>query len=108
MVLTASIVGLFVLPSPLNVILFGLAVIFEVAEIFLWMRFLERYRVRGGVEGMPGERAIVLQACDPDGMVRVRGEVWSAKAAGEALEEGARATVLSVDGLTVTVGREAR
>jgi hypothetical protein len=34
--------------------------------------------------------------------------VWSAIADGEALEEGARATVLSVEGLTVTVGREAR
>ena len=48
MVLTASIVGLFVLPSPWNVILFGLAVFFEMGEIYLWMRFLERYRVRGG------------------------------------------------------------
>lgn len=109
MVLTASIVGLFVLPSPWNVILFGLAVFFEIGEIYLWIRFLERYRVRGGAEGMLGERAVVIEACDPNGLVRVRGEVWKARAeAGSALEEGARATVLSVEGLTVAVSREER
>jgi membrane-bound serine protease (ClpP class) len=109
MVLTASIVGLFILPSPWNVILFGLAVFFEIGEIYLWMRFLDRYRVRGGAEGMLGERATVIEACDPDGLVRVRGEMWRAKAeAGDPLEEGERGTVLSVDGLTVTIARDER
>ena len=108
MVLTASIVGLFILPSPWNVILFGLAVFFEIGEIYLWMRFLERYRVRGGAEGMLGERATVIQACDPEGLVWVRGEVWKARADGEALGEGERTTVLSVDGLTVTVSAKSR
>ena len=108
MVLTASIVGLFILPSPWNVILFGLAVFFEIGEIYLWTRFLERYRVRGGAEGMVGERATVLEACDPDGLVRVRGEVWKAHADGAALGEGERATVLAVHGLTVTVSGESR
>ena len=89
-------------------VLFGLAVFFEVGEIFLWMRFLERYRVRGGVEGMPGERATVLEPCDPDGIVRVRGEVWRARADGDALDEGDRVTVLAVDGLMVTVRGETR
>jgi membrane-bound serine protease (ClpP class) len=107
MVLTASIVGLFILPSPWNVLLFGLAVFFEVGEVYLWIRFLERYRVRGGVEGMLGARATVIQACDPDGLVRVRGEVWKARTeAGNPLGEGERGKVLSVDGLTVTVARD--
>ena len=108
MVLTASIVGLFILPSPWNVVLFGLAVFFEIGEVFLWMRFLERYRVRGGAEGMVGKRATVLEACDPDGLVRVRGEVWKARADGAALGEGERVTVTAVDGLTVTVSGESR
>jgi membrane protein implicated in regulation of membrane protease activity len=108
MVLTASIVGLFVLPSPWNVILFGLAVFFEIGEIYLWTRFLARYRVRGGAEGMVGERATVIEACDPHGLVRVRGEVWKARADEAALAEGERATVLAVKGLTVTVSRESR
>ena len=109
MVLTASIVGLFVLPSPWNVILFGLAVFLEIFEIFLWMRFLERYRVRGGAEGMLGERAIVVKECAPEGLVRVRGELWKARAdGGESLLAGERAKVLAVDGLVVTVTRDER
>lgn len=109
MLLAASIVGLFVLPGPWNVILFCVALVVEVGEIYLWIKFLDRYRFRGGVEGMIGERAAVIQTCDPDGLVRVRGEVWSARAEeGDVLEEGARATVLSVDGLMVAVTREQR
>ena len=109
MVLTASIVGLFLLPGPWNVILFGLAVFLEIFEIYLWTRVLERYRVRGGVEGMLGERATVVEECGPDGLVRVRGELWKAQTAdGETLPEGARATVLAVDGLVVTVARAER
>ena len=109
MVLTASIVGLFVLPSPWNVIVFGLAVFFEIGEIYLWTRFLERYRVRGGAEGMLGERATVIEECAPEGIVRVRGELWKAHAdGGESLLAGERAKVLAVDGLVVTVTRYER
>ena len=109
MLLTASIVGLFVLPGPWNVILFGVAVFFEIGEIYLWTRFLDRYRVRGGAEGMIGERATVVEPCAPEGIVRVRGELWKARADGEvSLAEGERATVLAVDGLVVSVAREER
>src|SRR5687768_1774137 len=109
MVLTASIVGLFVLPSPLNVILFGLGVFFEIGELYLWKRFLDRYRVRGGAEGMLGERATVVEACAPEGIVRVRGELWKARANDvESLAVGERAKVLAVDGLLVTVARDER
>ena len=109
MLLAASIAGLFLLPGPWNVILFGLALMFEVGEIYLWIRFLERYRVRGGAEGMLGERAAVIEDCDPVGIVRVRGELWKARAAdSEPLAAGERATVLAVEGLTVKVGRESR
>ena len=109
MLLAASIAGLFLLPGPWNVILFGLALMFEVGEIYLWIRFLERYRVRGGAEGMLGERATVIEDCDPVGIVRVRGELWKARVAdGGPLAAGERATVLAVEGLTVEVGRESR
>jgi len=109
MLLAASIVGLFVLPGPWNVVLFGVALVFEAGEIYLWIRFLDRYRVRGGVEGMIGERATVIEPCDPDGLVRVRGEVWKARVEGsDALLEGERGSVLSVDGLTVTIRPEPR
>ena len=109
MLLAASIAGLLLLPGPLNVILFGLALVLEVGEIFLWIKFLERYRVRGGVEGMIGERATVIEACDPEGLVRVRGELWKASAdPAEPLAMGERAEVLAVEGLRVKVARFTR
>lgn len=51
MLLLASIVGLFVLPSPWNVLGVVVAAFVEVGELWLWMRFLRRYRVHGGARG---------------------------------------------------------
>ena len=105
MLLTAAIVGLFVLPSPWNVIGVCAAAVVEVGELYLWKRFLGRYRVRGGAEGMIGERGEVLEACDPAGRVRVHGEIWAAVAAeGHSFGPGERVRVEAVDGLTVRVG----
>ena len=105
MLLTAAIVGIFVLPAPWNVIAVCVAAVVEVGELYLWKRFLSRYRVRGGAEGMIGERAEVIEACDPDGRVRVHGEIWSAVAEdGLAFAAGDRVRVLAVDGLRVRVG----
>ena len=53
--------------------------IVEVGEIFLWIKFLRRYRVTTGAEGMIGERAEVISRCDPRGSVRVHGEIWNAR-----------------------------
>jgi membrane-bound serine protease (ClpP class) len=108
MLLTASIVGLFVLPSPWNVIGVCVAAVVEVGELYLWKRFLGRYRVRGGAEGMVGERAEVIEACDPGGRVKLRGEIWAAVAEdGATFAPGERVRVTAVDGLVVRVGPEA-
>ena len=105
MLLTAAIVGLFVLPSPWNVIAVCVAAVIEVGELYLWKRFLARYRVRGGAEGMIGERAEVIEACDPEGRVQLRGEIWTAIAAeGHLFAVGDRVRVLAVEGLTVRIG----
>jgi membrane protein implicated in regulation of membrane protease activity len=105
MLLTAAIVGLFVLPSPWNVVGVCVAALVEVGEIYLWVRFLSRYRVRGGAEGMIGERAEVVEALDPEGRVKLRGEIWAAVADGQAsFAPGERVRVTAVDGLKVRVG----
>jgi membrane-bound serine protease (ClpP class) len=62
-----------------------------------------------GVESMRGEPAEVVRAIgdsgmssDGEGMVRVRGELWRARARAP-IPEGARVRVVDVDGLTVHV-----
>jgi membrane-bound serine protease (ClpP class) len=98
MLLVLGIVGLFVLPEPWNVIGVCVAALIEVGEVFAWIKFLRRYRVSTGAEGLVGERGEVI---GPD-RVRVHGEIWSATAGSE-LTPGQRVRVAAVDGLTLTV-----
>ncbi len=78
------------------------AAFIEVGEIYFWIRFLSRYRVTTGAEGMVGEKGEVIATCDPLGRVRVRGEIWNARCEGGA-EQGERVVVAAVDGLTLVV-----
>ena len=99
--------ALFVLPPGLGVTAVVLGIVVEVAEVGFWIRFLRRYRVTTGVEGLIGARAEVIEACDPEGRVRLRGEIWHARCrAGAGV--GEQVTVTGVDGLTLEVeaGRE--
>jgi membrane-bound serine protease (ClpP class) len=105
MLLALAIVGLFVLPGPWGLILLPIAAAVEVAEVYLWIRFLRRYRITTGAEGLVGERAEVIEDCDPRGRVRLRGEIWNARCAGGAVR-GESARIVAVDGLTLVVERE--
>jgi len=93
---------LFVLPPVLGVVAIVLAMVAEVAETYFWIRFLRRYRVRTGAEGLVGERAEVVAACDPTGRVRLRGELWRARAE-RPVRAGDQVRVTGVDGLTLEV-----
>lgn len=102
MLLALAIAGVFFIPDPWRVILLGAAAVIEVGEVYLWIRFLRRYRVTTGAEGMIGERGEVLERCDPEGRVRVRGEIWNARCIAGA-EPGTEVTVSEVSGLTLVV-----
>jgi len=56
-----------------------------------------------GAEGIVGEEGEAVTPLSPSGNVRVHGEIWNAVASGAALPAGARVTVESVRGLTLTV-----
>jgi membrane-bound serine protease (ClpP class) len=103
--LAAALVALFFLPEPWGVVAVGAAAIVEVGEVWFWIRFLRRYRVTTGAEGLVGERAEVVEACEPTGRVRVRGELWQARCPTEAIA-GQRVRVTAVDGLTLEVEPE--
>jgi membrane protein implicated in regulation of membrane protease activity len=100
--LALAIVGLFVLPDPWGVIGVFAAAVIEVGEVLFWIRFLRRYPVRTGAEGLVGERGEVIVRCAPLGRVRVRGEIWNARCE-EPLELGEEVRVEAVDGLTLVV-----
>jgi membrane-bound serine protease (ClpP class) len=58
-----------------------------------------------GIEGLIGELGIVARDLDPQGQVRVHGEIWSARSAGETIPAGERVVVERVEGLLLTVRR---
>ena len=97
--------ALFVLPPALGIAVVMLGIVVEVAEVGFWIRFLRRYRVRTGAEGLIGSSAEVIERCDPVGRVRLRGEIWHARCpSGAAVGEAVR--VVAVDGLTLDVAPE--
>ena len=103
MILALAIAGRFLLDGPLRFVLLFCALAIEVGEVFLWIRFLRRYRVTTGAEGMVGERAVVMGP----GRVRVRGEIWQARG-GEEESAGETVRIARVDGLTLVVEPEPR
>jgi membrane-bound serine protease (ClpP class) len=94
--------ALFVLPPGLGIAAVALGIVVEVAEVGFWIRFLRRYRVTTGAEGLIGATAEVIEACEPSGRVRLRGEIWRARC-GSRAGVGERVTVTGVDGLTLEV-----
>jgi membrane-bound serine protease (ClpP class) len=102
MLLLAAFASLFFLPEPWGYVAVAAAAVVEVGEVYLWIRFLRRYRVTTGAEGLVGERAEVVEALAPTGRVRVRGELWAARAADGAIP-GQRVRITAVDGLTLEV-----
>ena len=103
----AIALALFVLPPGWGLALVVVAMVVEVAEVGFWIRFLRRYRVTTGAEGLIGARAEVIEPCEPSGRVRLRGEIWHARCPGGA-SVGERVRVTGVDGLTLEVERNGK
>ena len=108
MLLLAGLAGLFFLPEPWNVIVVAVAAVIEAGEVWFWIRFLRRYRVSTGAEGMVGQRGEAIDGFGPaaTGRVRVYGEIWAARSRAP-LEPGGRVRVLGVEGLTLEIEPEA-
>jgi membrane-bound serine protease (ClpP class) len=98
--------ALLVLPPGWGIAAVTLGIAVEVAEVGFWIRFLRRYRIATGKEALIGTSAEVIEACDPRGRVRFRGEIWHAEC-GSRAEVGDRVKVTGVHGLTLRVEAEA-
>ena len=96
--------ALFVLPPWLGLVAVATGIAVEVAEVGFWIRFLRRYRIATGAEALVGATAEVIEACDPRGRVRFRGEIWHAHCESGA-EIGEQVTITGVHGLTLEAER---
>jgi membrane-bound serine protease (ClpP class) len=102
MVLTVAIILALLLPSPVNWVVLALGAAAEVGEIVWGRRLARRWRPKTGPEAMIGQTAAVVEACRPDGSVRVRGELWEAHCEAGA-DAGQTVRIAALNGLTLTV-----
>ena len=98
----AIALAVLVLPPGWGIAVVSVALVIEVVEVGFWVRFLRRYRVRTGIEGLIGTEAAVIESCEPRGRVRFRGEIWHAECEGGA-GVGDRVTITGMHGLTLEV-----
>jgi membrane-bound serine protease (ClpP class) len=98
----AVLLTVFVLSPPIGAAVVILAAVFEVGEVVFWRRFLRRYRVSSGIEALLGESVEVVEACHPSGRVRMRGELWNARAS-RPMKVGEVGRVTAVEGLTIEI-----
>jgi membrane-bound ClpP family serine protease len=67
-----------------------------------------RKKPAGGLSDMLGTRGEVVRSLDPEGMIRIRGELWEAKSAGRKINAGEEVIVVGQKGLKLVVEREGR
>ncbi len=65
----------------------------------------QRLAARTGPEALVGAMAEVVSPLAPQGTVRIRGEVWSARTEGESIEAGAPVRVERTEGIVLLVRR---
>ena len=87
---------------------FGTMVVLTLGFLLLLLRLAaqsqqEPQRFRGQ-QRIIGQEGVALTALEPEGVVRVAGEEWSARTEGATVAEGDRIWVYDVDGLALVVG----
>ena len=81
MLIVVAVVLLLVLPGPWDVVGFAIALGLGFVELYLWHRTVRRRLRVVGPQTLLGREAVVVTPCDPDGQVRVDGEIWAAHCA---------------------------
>lgn len=78
--------------------------VYTIATYRMGSRALRRKPVHG-LTAMLGSEGRVVSSLVPEGMVRIKGELWQAKSASERLNTGEKVIVVGQDGLKLTVRR---
>jgi len=93
------------LPLGVLIALMAALVAFAVITYRLGSRALKRKPVVG-LPDMVGTKGKAVSRLDPEGLVRIKGELWESKSAGRRIDAGAEVTVVGQEGLKLIVRRE--
>jgi len=102
MLIVVAFVLLLLLPSPWNLLAFGVAGLLGIVELFAWNRTVRYRRKQVGAGTLIGRNATVISPCRPEGQVRLDGEIWAARSvSGAAIHDSV--SVVGRDRLTLLV-----
>ena len=102
----AVLAAIFLLPSPWDFLLVIGAAAVEAAEVWFWIWYTRRRRSVVGAEALVGAVGVAAGPLDPQGQVRVVGEIWQARSE-EVAAAGDRVVVERVEpDLTLVVRPE--
>ena len=89
----------------MDIWVFGLViVILATLIIFIAYIFLPQLKKPvTGAEGMIGMTGVAMETLNPEGMVRIKGELWSAESTGNMVDRGEKIVVEKVNGLSLRV-----
>jgi membrane protein implicated in regulation of membrane protease activity len=102
MFLLLALVLLLALPDPWNAVAALAALAAWGLEVFYFYRRMRREKVVTGVENLVGAVGKAVEPLQPEGHVRVHGELWEARSP-TPIESGARVEVVAVEDLTLEV-----
>lgn len=102
MFLLLALLLLLLLPAPWGSVT-GLAALgLFGCEVFYFYRRMRGVKVVTGAENLVGAVGKTVEPLEPDGHIRVQGELWQARAS-EAVPAGTNVRVVAIDDLTLEV-----
>lgn len=102
MFLLLALLLLLVLPDPWNVVAALAALALGGLEVLYFYRRMRHEKVVTGVENLVGAVGKAVEPLEPEGHVRVHGELWEARSS-TPIDRGARVEVVAVENLTLEV-----
>ena len=97
----ALVLGFVLLDGPWRYAVIAGGALIEIAEIAVWLRW-RKVEPKHGFEAMVGMTGVAMTNCDPDGQVKVKGQIWKAHCAA-GVEAGDNVRVVGVEGLRLEV-----
>jgi membrane-bound serine protease (ClpP class) len=101
-ILVALVLAVLVLPRHWAVPVVLVAAVAEIGELAFWVHWNRRRTPVTGAESLVGAVAEVVAPCEPDGTVRIVGELWQAHCE-EWAQAGAAVVVREMQGLVLVV-----
>jgi len=86
-------------------VLIPTSIVLQAYNVFSYKKSIQALRAQPmlGMPNMVGSRGETVRSLSPDGLVKIRGELWAATAANGSIANGRNVTVVGQNGLKLVV-----